>query len=336
MAACCVRVIRKSDWRPFEPSILADELLRLGASASEGQSPGEPAVVALAYGWADAIGIRFAQKFRSAFVTNFLLASMAVVVAASSLLFDHEKKPFFVSVELLLILAVLINTIVGRWRRWQQRWFEPREVAERLRIARALWTLGTRPKSFSGEEPAWTGWYVRAIVREQNLRTGLLDEYALSLSRSVLLALLHDQCTYHCTTATRMEKLETRLELIGSFLFGATALTAVIFLSVVGIIGIHEAVKYESKVFLVTALAAGLPALATASYGIRLIGDFEGIARRSERTHKALKQLIEVINHDPLTLDHLRARARGAAEAMLGDVSSWRIAAESRGLNIPG
>src|SRR5215831_2783291 len=190
MAACCVRAVRESDWRPSTPCKLADELLALGnaipndvkpikppvvTKASEPAvviKPSEPAVVALAYGWADAVGIRFAQVFRSAFVTNFLFASIAVVVAATSLLFDHDEKPVFVSIELVLIVTVLINTRIGRSHGWHQRWFESREVAERLRIAPVLWTLGIRPTSFSGQEPAWTGWYARAIAREQGLRSG--------------------------------------------------------------------------------------------------------------------------------------------------------------------
>jgi hypothetical protein len=84
------------------------------------------------------------------------------------------------------------------------------------------------------------------------------------------------------------------------------------------------------------AATAGLPALATATYGIRVIGDFEGIARRSQRTHAVLSRLIASIERDPLDLELLRARARAAADAMLGDVSSWRLAAESRPLAIPG
>src|SRR6266540_1382760 len=38
----------------------------------------------------------------------------------------------------------------------------------------------------------------------------------------------------------------------------------------------------------VTILTAALPALATASYGIRVIGDFGGIERRSKRTRTGL------------------------------------------------
>ena len=96
-----------------------------------------------------------------------------------------------------------------------------------------LWTLGTRPTSFSGQEPAWTGWYARAIAREQGLRNGGFKENTLSAARSVLLALLRDQCIYHRIARARMKKLETRLERIGLYLFRATAIIAAIFLLLV-------------------------------------------------------------------------------------------------------
>jgi hypothetical protein len=329
MAMCGVRALGRADLRPANPQMLATELLNLGASSSDESL--RASVLASAYGWADAVGIRFAQVFRGAFVMNFLLASIAVIAAVSSLLFDHEKKYLFVSLELLLIAFVLTNTILGRWRAWHRRWFEPREVAERLRIAFALWTLGARPKRFLGEEPVSTGWYARAIVREQTPRSGVLDIDGLSTGRAMLVSLLSEQCCYHRSAAKLMEQLEHRLELFGLILFVMTLLTAVGYLFATSVT--HVA---ESAAFLVTALAAGLPALATASYGIRVIGDFEGISRRSKRTHDALQQLIGAVSEQPLTLEHLRARARGAAEAMLGDVASWRVAAESRGLKIPG
>jgi hypothetical protein len=175
---------------------------------------------------------------------------------------------------------------------------------------------------------------LRALSREQGLRSGSLDEHGLLATRKVLLGLLDHQCSYHHTTAARMEKLEHRLERFGLILFGAAALTAATFLLVVGTVS--WAGRSEMFGFLVTVLAASLPALGTASYGIRVIGDFEGIAKRSERTRVTLDRLIAAVEHDPVTLNGLRSRARGAGEAMLGDISSWRIAAESRSLNIPG
>ena len=87
---------------------------------------------------------------------------------------------------------------------------------------------------------------------------------------------------------------------------------------------------------MVVVATAGLPALATATYGIRVIGDFEGIAKRSQRTHAALSKSIASLERDHFDLDLLRARARAAADVMLGDVAKWRLAAESRPLAVPG
>ncbi len=69
-------------------------------------------------------------------------------------------------------------------------------------------------------------------------------------------------------------------------------------------------------------LSAALPALATATYGIRVIGDFEGISHRAERTHRNLEQLIEAIEQDPADLTLLPARASSAADEMFGDDAS--------------
>ncbi|MEN3161828.1 hypothetical protein WI697_07300 [Tistrella mobilis] len=80
--------------------------------------------------------------------------------------------------------------------------------------------------------------------------------------------------------------------------------------------------------------------LATAAYGIRVIGDFEGSARRSKRMAADIAALIAAMEADDAAgTDGLAAaqeRARQAADIMLGDVASWRVAAEGRTLAIPG
>jgi hypothetical protein len=86
----------------------------------------------------------------------------------------------------------------------------------------------------------------------------------------------------------------------------------------------------------VAALTAGLPALATATYGIRVIGDFAGISRRSERTHHGLSRQAKALKDAAPNLRVARVRVRAAADVMLGDVAGWRLSAESRGLAIPG
>ena len=219
----------------------------------------------------------------------------------------------------------------GWWAGWHRRWFEAREVAERLRTALPLWALGIRPATFFGQEPTWTGWYARAIVRSQGMRNARQNPDWLADAHSTLQKVLDDQCTYHIKSAEQMGKLEHRIERLGLFLFIATL--RVRHWCLFGFLWRYP--PTHEHVVLVTAISASLPALASAIYAIRIIGDFGGSARRSERTLAALESLQKAAERDADDLRALRVIARAAAEAMLGDVASWRLATESRALDIP-
>jgi hypothetical protein len=344
-----VRTIKCVDIVPKRPGGLAKEFTEAAGPVVRDGEGSKIALIANAYGWADAIGIWCAQIFRGAFLMNFLFAAAAVVVASAGVIFNDKGIPFpegsitatllmqrnLIGAEILLILFVVSNTYLGRRQRWQHRWVEAREVAERLRAALPLWALGLRPAFFPGEEPSWTGWYTRAVVRMQGMRSGTLGPAGLADARMLLLNLLTSQCNYNSKNGEQMDKLERRLERIGFTLFVATAAIAIDHFN--GSQIMHCLVgpwppAHELEIW----LSAALPSLATATYGIRVIGDFEGAKRRSEHTHLALDQLTQALNKDHIDLATLRARARSAADAMLGDVASWRLAAESRGLAIPG
>ncbi|TMJ03533.1 MAG: hypothetical protein E6G97_10455 [Alphaproteobacteria bacterium] len=335
LQAAGVRSFHRTDRAAPDPDALAAVF---AASAPSSARIEQVAVVAEAYGWSDALAVRCAQTFRGAFVMNFMFAAIAVVLAALSLL--TPPKWFFVTAEVMCICAVLFNTMVGHRRDWHRRWVQPREVAERLRVALPLWALGTRPVSFPGEEPSWIGWYVRALVRQLGLRSGSLMGDEWTKAKGSLTELLQHQCNYHKrVTVPRMHRLHYRLELAGECFFFTTLGVALLYLLFEAYLGLagsslshdtDELVKHS-----VAAISAGLPAIATALYGIRLIGDFEGIAHRSERTHQALSKVLKDVESDAPDLIVLRARAREAADTMLGDVASWRPAAESRGLSLP-
>jgi hypothetical protein len=342
MATLLARCTERSDIYPKPPSELArEDFVNVATPPIADDRPEEIARLAGPYGWADAIAIYFAQCFRSAFVKNFLFAALAVTAAAtgaSAMMMDldgwWQHAP--AGVEILLIYFVVVNTVSGRRSHWHHRWLEAREVAERLRVALPLWTLGLRPASFPGEEPTWTGWYARALVRTQGMRAGDLSNGALADERAALLRLLAGQCDYNLANAGRMHWMERALAYAGIFLFVATLVAVLDHLLFNGLLVQFTLGRIlpapEATIWLSTAL----PALATASYGIRVIGDFDGIFQRAERTHRQLDQLIAAIMQDPPDFTLLRARARSAADAMLGDVASWRLSAESRGLAIPG
>ena len=333
MALAGIRKLCRADIRPKDPVTTAAEYCAPAAAIFASVKTKTPIAPSLAYGWASAIGGYFAQVFRSAYVANFVLGALAVAAAASSLLF--EAKRGFAIAEILLIGLVILNTWLGRCAGWHRRWIEAREIAERLRVAICIWALADRPTAFHGEEPTWTGWYARAFVRMQGLRPGALDAAGLDEARKLLVDLLTDQRNYHITTAARMGKLEHRLELFGLTLFATTA--AVALDHATGEHVLHAILPHGVDAgILGTALGAALPALAVASYGVRVIGDIEGIARRSKRTYEALEELHRAVEAEPSELLLLRARTRATVDVMLGDVASWRLSVESRPLALPG
>jgi len=335
LAATGVRPLSRTDSIAPDPDALAVSFAEQAAASAR---PDQLKTLANAYGWCDALAVRFGQTFRGAFVMNFMAAALAVVLAALSLL--TPPKWLFVAAEVVCILGVLLNTSVGHKRHWHRRWMQSREVAERLRVALPLWALGTRPMSVPGEEPFWIGWYVRALIRQVGLRSGSLIGEQGSGAKDSLLKTLAGQCTYHAEiTSPRMHRLHHRLERAGEILFIGTLVVALSYLAFAAYAlfccnpfseHADEFIKHS-----VAAVSAGIPAVATALYGIRLIGDFEGIEHRSKRTYRTLSKLIADMQKDPPDLIVLRARAREAADAMLGDVASWRPAAESRGLSLP-
>src|ERR1700730_15459094 len=190
LAMSGVRDRRYTDYWPNTPAELAEGYLALSPPASD-NGPSTVRILAEAYGWADVISIRFAQVFRSAVIANFTLAAWTIILAVFSLTFDQEQKALFVIAESFLIVLILFNTMRGWWVGWHQRWFEAREVEERLRTALPLWALGIRPATFFGQEPTWTGWYARAIVRSQGMRNAKQNPDWLADAHSTLQTVLH-------------------------------------------------------------------------------------------------------------------------------------------------
>jgi hypothetical protein len=87
---------------------------------------------------------------------------------------------------------------------------------------------------------------------------------------------------------------------------------------------------------MVTVATALLPAVGAAIYGIRMQGDFAGIAEHSAVTARRLARLKRAVEHDPSDLQRLVSRIRRLAEIMLADVERWRLTYQTRPLTLPG
>jgi hypothetical protein len=210
-------------------------------------------------------------------------------------------------------------------------WFEAREVAERLRAAAPLYAIGARSILPRGEIAAWTGWYVRALLRQAGLHGAVLDAAGIAAAAGSLRSFLQGQKDYHTLTASRFDALHRRLAIAGKYLFAAALIVPAVFFLVE--IFHLAAVTPQMRRWVMIA-SAGLPAIAAALYGIRVTGDFEGAARRSARMSEQLEHLLDKLQDD--SLDSLRETSHRVAEVMLGDVSNWRLVVESRKLDVPG
>ncbi len=293
------------------------------------------------FGVADSAATYFAQVFRSGFVANFGLAAIAVLLALSGPLAPAYKLPLIL-IELGVIFIIFINTRAGTRAGWHECWMDDRHLAEQLRslaMASALGNLNLRASAGvdAGALPGWVHWLVRATARELGLPHATADQNYLARVHGAALSLIDDQIAYHRANANRMHKLERRLHHAGEFLFGGTivACSAWIICKLAGVpmsfggngIGLTE---------IVTALTAAMPALGAALYGIRMQGDFAGIAQRSEATVARLERLKRALKDDPLEYARLIARLRRLADIMLTDVAHWRTTYQARPLKLPG
>ncbi len=334
LAVLRVRKISKSDVLPEGPDLLSAQFMELMRSTSPALNRDRNSALEAAaqvYAWADALGARYANIFRSAVTFNFVAAAFAVLMAILPLMLHLQKWPFVI-VEVILVALILANTWAGRSRDWHGRWLEARELAERLRAGLPLWLLGQRARAFSGGEPTWTGWYARTHFRALGLHARVFNEGTLSAIKDTIAAIVDDQCRYHAVTGDRMHKLEHRLELLGEFFFGATFCVAILYLA-----GVFAGWPLPDQWGdIVTALTAGLPAIGAITYGLRLVGDFEGTAKRSYRTGKALGVLGQRVRQARPSLPILRSLAKAASDTMLSDVSQWRVATETHKLAVPG
>jgi hypothetical protein len=234
-----------------------------------------------------------------------------------------------------MIAAVILNTQVGVKHGWHRRWLDYRQLAERLRPMRSLKLLGVAaprrdPHARFGER-RWTEWYAAGMWRAMGSPSGRILDPA-RLSKALTEQELDPQIAYHRQAPrTLAENLDHRLHLIGLALFAATVIGCLVL--IVGYFVVPDWVGEHAKLFVI--LSAGLPAVGTAIFGIRVQGDFAGTAQRSlstaarlEATAAEAKCIVEL----PRAADLFEEAAR----AMLADLGEWQLAHQQHELVIPG
>lgn len=343
LAMTGVRRLRRRDLRTPSAEVCAERLQQRLAGIPDTGSHARQLRERLLprYGLADAAGAYFAQLFRSGYVANFSLAALAVALALSGLAAPAFKLPLIAS-ELMVILLILANTRVGRRAGWHARWLDYRHLAEQLRVASMgslLGDLGLRDAGTEGGavSPGWVRWYARATTRELGLPQAVVDQDYLAHVRQATLSMIEDQAAYHHANARQMQVLDHRLHRFGGLLFAATAWACAAWIAArLAGLDTNGGRMGVDLTITVTVLTAVLPAMGAALYGIRMQGDFNGVAERSQVTAARLDTLRRGLLQDPLEFSRLQSRLRRLAEVMLADLSHWRTTYQARPLDLPG
>lgn len=298
------------------------------------------------YARADATATHMSQLYRSSFVANFALAASAVLLALAGLALPSTVQPALTLGEVAVVGVILWLTHLGRRQGWHIRWISERHLAERLRcmmVGAQLGDLNVRLES--GLESGQTTRRLRQAARALGLPTARVDADYLDCVRRKLVALLDDQIAYHRGAARRMHTLDHRLHRLGTWLFTLSALSSV------GVLAFEVARHLSGAAGLAhvahplslatTIASAALPAIGASIYGIRIQGDFAGIAARAFALAEALRRLKHAVENEANTddgfmFDHLRHAIRQAAEVMGSELADWRSAQQARPLTLPG
>jgi hypothetical protein len=176
----------------------------------------------------------------------------------------------------------------------------------------------------------WIEWYAGGIWRAMGCPGGSIDaDCANRLADSIADHEIAPQVSYHERHAEQIEKLDKRLEQVGTSLFVATL-----------VVSAATIVAYSLNLPYVnvygnwfTLISAGFPALGTAVFGIRFQADFGGDAVRSMATANTLGQIDEELRKE-ITLSRTADLAEQAGRIMLADLDEWQLVNQQRDLSV--
>lgn len=273
---------------------------------------------------ADNLAIQYAHRFRTAFVTNFTLAAVAVFVGLLALFMieNTEAKAILVAVELVLIGTILWNTWRGRTRRWRDRWLDYRRLAEALRSARLPILVGSSPARastdvFSAPGHEWPAWYLRMALREIAPPHGVLNKTALRSGIDIAIdEEINGQIKYHQVNARASRDLDHRLELTAEIALWVTIASGLLYLALFVFSSNHDVKEWLHHYKPVATFLGGtLPVVGAAIFGIRATADFRTAMRQSERMVVELEHMRRILTAARETPELIRV------EQLLGQLS---------------
>jgi hypothetical protein len=298
------------------------------------------------FAWPDKLAVLYADRYRSAFTFDFLIAALAVGLAllpgALGLTRDGWPEIVCIALELAAIFAILFLVQLGRARHWHERWIDYRLTAELVRHLRMVAPLGGRrllPQvpahrvTYGQPAATWMAWYVRAVERWLGLPSAVVDKTYLDGYLKHLEHVVIGQISYHQSTLRRCHNMETRLHRSGIVLLSLTVFACALHLTL-GFLPEH--LQVHSLAPVLTFICGFLPALGAALAAISSQGEFRSLTKQSRAMREQLRNRLPTIKglrHDIIAAPDLtvfsfstEAERLGsiAAELLVKEVLDWR------------
>lgn len=297
----------------------------------------------------EAAATLYSNRYRGAFILNFSLGFLAVLLALiplSGLLGEHtlhELGPLLTVAEVTIILTILLIHLYGRDpeiygdnggllsklninQGWRKRWGHARLAAEHVRYSNLM--LGFPGKQVEAEGmlnnagPHYRETAKTLHAQGTKCAAAPNDAGYTAAYQAHLLSVIRQQRTYHRNNAKRYHHIHHGLHRIASRCFYATLLVCLT----------HFWVHHP----LVSVMAALLPALAATCHGLLASGEFNKLSEQSHDMGKALAALEQdLTGTTTASLIDLEIQVRAFFGLVVQDAIGWHVTLRDKDVQVP-
>ena len=300
------------------------------------------------FAFADGLSTYLSDAYRGGMVASFLMSAAAIVAGIAYLPFvGAESKWPFALLEFVLLLAIVALTVAGTRGNWHRRWFRTRRVAEYLRHAPIMISLGCARalgRWPASRDETWPEQASRLRILSVGLpRMAVTQAYLRGHLEAIIRPFLADQASYHRYKSARLEKVHHNLDRISEVLFILAVLSVGSYL-VLKLLSFAALIDPSvplglSKIF--TFLGVAFPTFGAALAGIRYFGDFERFAAISDVTATKLERLklradnLAAGGDGGITYRDYSSLAHAMNDVVIEEIESWQSIFGTKKMAIP-
>jgi hypothetical protein len=300
------------------------------------------------FAWADGVSSWLSDAYRGGMVASFFLSAFAIIGGIAYLPFASvDAKWGFAAFEFLLLAAIIAIFMTGKRRRWHERWFETRRVAEYFRHAPILLLLGAARSTGRwprGADGNWPECYVRhalrAIALPQMQVTSPFLREALALMRDHH---VEPQRRYHQGKAQLLQRAQHNLDRLSEFLFLLAVISVALFLAIKGgaVLGWLPSNWPHDSAKAFTFLGVLFPTLGGAFAGVHYFGDFERFAAISEISAEKLDDVATRINlllaapDSEIIYARVSVLAHAIDAIVVDEIENWQAVFGGKHITVP-